>query len=345
MLMLMLQEFLRKRAYPLFKGCAQFFMGWLVEDGKGHLVTNPSTSPEHYFICPDGKWASVSYGSTMDMAILTNFFNAIISAAQILGEDNSELVSKVKSSVERLLPPTIGSDGRLQEWVEEFKDPEDTHRHMSHLFGLYPGHSITPQSNPELCNAATKSILKRGETGPGWSVAWKTSLWARLWNSEHAYSMVKRMFNLIPADEKEESFNGGGLYSNLFSAHPPFQIDGNFGFTAGVAEMLLQSDESNLYVLPALPVKKWRDGLAVGLRGRGALTVGMRWIGGKLQEVNIQVEKNFSAARKLHHNAKVVMLPQSTSGPQLYTYDGDLNLMKSRAVNDPKEDGKRCAIL
>ncbi|KAG0557430.1 hypothetical protein KC19_11G129500 [Ceratodon purpureus] len=283
------EEFLRKRAYPLFKGCATFFVDWLVEDGKGHLVTNPSTSPEHYFIAPDGQRASVSYGSTMDMAILKNLFNAVISAAKILGEDETELVSKVKASVERLLPPRTGSDGRLLEWVEEFQDPEDTHRHMSHLFGLYPGHSITPQSTPELCDAATKSILKRGEIGPGWSVAWKTALWARLWNSDHAYSMVKRMFNLISADEKEERFDGGGLYSNLFSAHPPFQIDGNFGFTAAVAEMLFQSDETNLYVLPALPLKQWRDGLVTGLRGRGAVTVGIRWIGGKLQEVTVQV--------------------------------------------------------
>lgn len=339
------EEFLRKRAYPLFRGCAQFFVNWLVEDGKGHLVTNPSTSPEHYFIAPDGQRASVSYGSTMDMAILKNLFNAVISAAKILGEDETELVSKVKSSVEQLLPPRIGSDGRLLEWVEEFQDPEDTHRHMSHLFGLYPGHTVTPQSTPELCDAATKSILKRGEIGPGWSVAWKTALWARLWNSDHAYSMVKRMFYLIPADEKEERFDGGGLYSNLFSAHPPFQIDGNFGFTAAVAEMLFQSDESNLYILPALPLRQWRDGLVAGLRGRGAVTVGIRWIGGKLQEVNVQVEKNFSATRRLHYKAKVVTLPKSASGPQLYSYDGDLNLMRSRSLDDPNEGASRCTIL
>lgn len=339
------EEFLRNRAYPLFRGCAEFFVNWLVEDGKGHLVTNPSTSPEHYFIAPDGQRASVSYGSTMDMAILLNLFNAVVSAAKILGQDGTELVSKVKSAVGRLLPPKIGSDGRLLEWVEEFEDPEETHRHMSHLFGLYPGHTITPQSTPELCVAATQSILKRGEIGPGWSVAWKTALWARLWNSDHSYSMVKRMFSLISSDEKEERFDGGGLYSNLFSAHPPFQIDGNFGFTAAVAEMLFQSDESNLYVLPALPLRKWRDGLVAGLRGRGAVTVGFRWIGGILQEITVQVEKSFSATRMLHYKTKVVTLPKSASGPQLYTYDGDLNLMRSRSLDSSDDGAGLCTIL
>lgn len=340
------EEFLRNRAYPLFRGCAEFFVNFLVEDGKGHLVTNPSTSPEHYFIAPDGQRASVSYGSTMDMAILLNLFNAVISASKILGEDGTELVSKVKSAVGRLLPPKIGSDGRLLEWVEEFEDPEETHRHMSHLFGLYPGHSLTPQSTPELCAAATQSILKRGEIGPGWSVAWKTALWARLWNSDHAYSMVKRMFNLISPDEKQERFDGGGLYSNLFSAHPPFQIDGNFGFTAAVAEMLFQSDESNLYVLPALPLRKWRDGLVAGLRGRGAVTVGFRWIGGILQEVTVQVEKKFSTTRMLHYKDKVVTIPKSTSGPHSYTYDGDLQLMTSRSLDGPDEGAtSMCTIL
>ncbi|XP_024403838.1 alpha-L-fucosidase 2 isoform X3 [Physcomitrium patens] len=339
------EEFLRNRAYPLFKGCAEFFVNWLVEDGKGHLVTNPSTSPEHHFIAPDGQSACVSYGSTMDMAILHNFFNAVVSAAKIVGQDEAELVSEVKSAVGRLLPAKIGSDGRLLEWVEEFKDPEDTHRHMSHLFGLYPGHSITPQSTPELCAAATQSILKRGEIGPGWSTAWKTALWARLWNSDHAYSMIKRMFTLVPSEEKEERFDGGGLYSNLFSAHPPFQIDGNLGFTAAVAEMLFQSDESNLYLLPALPLRKWCDGLIAGLRGRGAVTVGIRWLGGNLQEVTVQVEKNFSATRMLHYNTKVVTLPKSTSGPQLYTYDGDLNLTRSRSLEDLDAGGDNSCII
>ncbi|CAK9208432.1 unnamed protein product, partial [Sphagnum troendelagicum] len=278
------KEFLRNQAFPLLKGCADFFLDWLVEDGNGNLVTNPSTSPEHHFIAPDGREASVSYGSTMDMAILHDLFSAIISAATVLGGIEKELVNKLQSAIDRLLPPKIGSDGCLMEWVKEFKDPEIKHRHMSHLFGVYPGHSLTPQTTPELCKAAANSIIKRGEIGPGWSMAWKTALWARLWNSAHAYSMVKHMFHLIEASETHELFDGGGVYANLFNAHPPFQIDGNFGFTAAIAEMLFQSDEHNLYVLPALPARQWRDGFVTGLRGRGAITVGIRWIGGNLEE-------------------------------------------------------------
>ncbi|CAM6038953.1 unnamed protein product, partial [Sphagnum compactum] len=286
------KEFLRNQAFPLLKGCADFFLDWLVEDGNGNLVTNPSTSPEHHFIAPDGREASVSYGSTMDMAILHDLFSAIISAAMVLGGVEKEFVNKLQSAIDRLLPPKIGSDGCLMEWVKEFKDPEIKHRHMSHLFGVYPGHSLTPQTTPELCKAAANSMIKRGEIGPGWSMAWKTALWARLWNSAHAYSMVKRMFHLIEASETHELFDGGGVYANLFNAHPPFQIDGNFGFTAAIAEMLFQSDGHNLYVLPALPARQWRDGFVTGLRGRGAITVGIRWIGGNLEEVDIQVSES-----------------------------------------------------
>ncbi|CAK9867021.1 unnamed protein product [Sphagnum jensenii] len=341
------KEFLRNQAFPLLKGCADFFLDWLVEDGNGNLVTNPSTSPEHHFIAPDGREASVSYGSTMDMAILHDLFSAIISAATVLGGIEKELVNKLQSAIDRLLPPKIGSDGCLMEWVKEFKDPEIKHRHMSHLFGVYPGHSLTPQTTPELCKAAANSMIKRGEIGPGWSMAWKTALWARLWNSAHAYSMVKRMFHLIEASETHELFDGGGVYANLFNAHPPFQIDGNFGFTAAIAEMLFQSDEHNLYVLPALPARQWRDGFVTGLRGRGAITVGIRWIGGNLEEVDIQVEKGFLDSRKLHYKDKVVELPKTTAGPMYYEFDGDLNLRKTTVLGNPiaGNNSHRCVVL
>ncbi|CAK9209863.1 unnamed protein product [Sphagnum jensenii] len=341
------KEFLRNQAFPLLKGCADFFLDWLVEDGNGNLVTNPSTSPEHHFIAPDGREASVSYGSTMDMAILHDLFSAIISAARVLGGVEKEFVNKLQSAIDRLLPPKIGSDGCLMEWVKEFKDPEIKHRHMSHLFGVYPGHSLTPQTTPELCEAAANSMIKRGEIGPGWSMAWKTALWARLWNSAHAYSMVKRMFHLIEASETHELFDGGGVYANLFNAHPPFQIDGNFGFTAAIAEMLFQSDGHNLYVLPALPARQWRDGFVTGLCGRGAITVGIRWIGGNLEEVDIQVEKGFLDSRKLHYKDKVVELPKTTAGPMYYEFDGDLNLRKTTVLGNPiaGNNSHRCVVL
>eukprot|EP00249_Psilotum_nudum_P023259 c28808_g1_i1 orf=394-3039(-) len=299
------EVFLLGQAYPLMRGCAEFLLDWLVEDKElGLWVTNPSTSPEHYFIAPDGNQASVSFATAMDMAIIHEVFSAVISASEIIGGIDIPFVEKLKDVKKYLFPPKIGSDGLVMEWAEEFEDPDIHHRHMSHLFGLYPGHTITLQKTPRLCKAATQSIIKRGEIGPGWSMAWKTALWARLWNSERAYAMVKRMFTLINSDETQERFNGGGLYGNLFNAHPPFQIDGNFGFTAAVAEMLLQSDDDNIYILPALPANKWPSGYVSGLRARGDITVGILWKDGELVEVALKLSKKHPVLKKLHYQGR-----------------------------------------
>ncbi|CAM6105039.1 unnamed protein product [Calypogeia fissa] len=317
------KAFLKERAYPILRGCAEFLLTWLIEDEEGTLITNPSTSPEHYFISPDTRqWASVSYATAMDLAIIREVFNSLIEAAQILGDIDEEFIARLKTALGKLCPVKLTSDGCLLEWGDEFIDTEVNHRHMSHLFGLYPGHTLTLQTTPELCEAATKSMIKRGEAGPGWSMAWKNALWARLRNSEHAYSMVVRMFSLIGPTQTEESMDGGGLYGNLLNAHPPFQIDGNFGFTAAIAEMLLQSDATTVYLLPALPEGKWPDGTVVGLRGRGAVTVSIMWAEGILVEASLkfEVELKPSTVRKVYYKGRTVEI-SDISIDHTYTYD------------------------
>ncbi|XP_043709555.1 alpha-L-fucosidase 2-like [Telopea speciosissima] len=317
------KAFLEDKAYPLLEGCASFLLDWLIEGRGGYLETNPSTSPEHRFIAPDGKLASVSYSSTMDMAIIREIFSAVISAAQVLGRSEDDLVERIQTAQPKLYPTKIARDGSIMEWAEDFQDPEVTHRHLSHLFGLFPGHTITIEKTPDLCKAADYTLYKRGEEGPGWSTTWKIALWARLHNSEHAYRMVKHLFDLVDPDH-ESNFEGG-LYSNLFTAHPPFQIDANFGFTAAIAEMLVQSNEKDLYLLPALPRDKWASGCVKGLKARGGVTVSICWKEGELHEVGIW-SKDLNPVKRLHYNRAVVaarILPGN-----VYTFNKGLKCVK-----------------
>ncbi|XP_028057133.1 alpha-L-fucosidase 2-like isoform X3 [Camellia sinensis] len=320
--------FLESKAYPFLEGCASFLLDWLIEGRGGYLETNPSTSPEHTFIAPDGKPASVSYSTTMDMSIIKEVFSAVVSAAQALGKSDDDLVDRVRKAQPRLYPTKIARDGSIMEWAQDFEDPDPHHRHLSHLFGLFPGHTITVEKTPDLCKAANSTLYKRGEEGPGWSTVWKTALWARLLDSEHAYRLVKHLFNLVDPDH--ESDFEGGLYSNLFTAHPPFQIDANFGFSAAIAEMLLQSTVKDLYLLPALPRDKWANGCVKGLKARGGVTVNICWNEGNLHEVGLW-SKNQNSIR-LHFGGITVAVKMSSA--TVYTFNNQLKCVKTYSLLD-----------
>lgn len=323
------KHFLKNKAYPLLEGCTLFLLDWLIEGRGGYLETNPSTSPEHPFIAPDGERASVSYSTTMDMSIIREVFSAIISAAEVLGKSEDDLVERVHKALPRLYPTKIARDGSIMEWAQYFEDPDVHHRHMSHLFSLYPGHKITLETTPSLCKASSYSIYKRGEDGPGWSTAWKIALWARLHDSEHAYTMVKHLFVLVDPDH-EVSFRGG-LYSNLFTAHPPFQIDANFGFCAAIAEMLVQSSMEELYVLPALPRDKWPNGCVKGLKARGGLTISICWSEGNLHEMGIWC-KNQSTIKRLHYGGLTATV--KISAGKIYTLSRTLKCVRVHPLEE-----------
>jgi alpha-L-fucosidase 2 len=295
------KTFLEQKAYPLMKGAAEFCLSFLVPDSAGRLITSPSTSPENNFKTPSGYIGSTFYGGTADMAMIRELFLDIIAAQQILKND-LEFTNKINTALNNLLPYQVSKKGHLQEWYYDWEDADPKHRHQSHLYGLYPGNHITIDKTPALAAAAKKTLEIKGDETTGWSKGWRINLWARLKDGDHAYKMYRELLKFVPPDETKENYkNAGGTYPNLLDAHPPFQIDGNFGGAAAVAEMLVQSNGEFIELLPALP-KAWSSGEVKGLKARGNFEINMSWNAGQVTNLVI---KSANPSAKVLYNGKL----------------------------------------
>lgn len=305
--------FLAEEAYPLMKGAAEFYNAWLVQDENGYWITPVSTSPENYFLTEKKEPAALSSGAAMDRAIVAELFENVESAIRILNKDE-EFAAELKLKRENLFPYQIGKNGQLQEWQYDFEEYEPHHRHLSHLYGFYPGCEITFKKMPELIAPIRKTLELRGDEATGWSMGWKINMWARMRDGNHAYKIIRNLFTLVETDIP--SVQHGGLYPNLLDAHPPFQIDGNFGFTAGVAEMLLQSHSDELHILPALP-DVWKNGRVKGLCARGGFVLDIYWTSGELS--SLVVKSNSDNMCNLRIKDKTFSF-QAKAG-ETYTYE------------------------
>jgi len=286
------KEYLRTTVYPLMKGAADFCLDWLIENPKqkGELITAPSTSPENEYITDKGYHGVTCYGGTADLAIIRELLTNVCAAGSVCGDG----ITAYKKTLQRLHPYTVGKDGDLNEWYYDWQDRDPHHRHQSHLIGLYPGqHITTGPKNPTLLQACKQTLEQKGDVATGWSTGWRINLWARLHDGEQAYHIYRKLLTYVDGENNKglDYTNGGGTYPNLFDAHPPFQIDGNFGGTAGVCEMLMQSSTNNeIELLPALPAA-WKNGAVSGLCARGGYELSFAWKDGQVTTATIKAKK------------------------------------------------------
>ena len=298
------KDYLRTVAYPLMKGAARFCLHWLIENPKqpGELITAPSTSPENEYKTDKGYHGVTCYGGTADLAIIRELLTNTIAAGRIIGERNKDM----ERALAKLHPYTIGHLGDLNEWYYDWDDWDPRHRHQSHLIGLYPGNHV---SDTDLLKASERTLEIKGDETTGWSTDWRINLWARLRNGEKAYQIYRKLLTAVaPEGSRMPNYSkGGGTYPNLFDAHPPFQIDGNFGGTAGVCEMLMQSGDNKIELLPALP-EQWKDGSVSGLCARGGFEVNFKWKDGKVRDCSIKAKTNSSVTLLYNGQQKTVKL-------------------------------------
>lgn len=324
------EKFLADTAYPLMKGAAEFMMGWLIKSPEGKWVTNPSTSPENNFLVGGKRKGSVSIASTMDLSIIHDLLNRTALAAQILKKD-AAMVKQIRYLLKNMYPFHAGRLGQLQEWYKDWDDPKDHHRHLSHLYGLYPGNAITPRREPELAAAAKQSLLLRGDGGTGWSKAWKINWWARLEDGDHAYTMLNKQLFLATIDSISVGDNSGGSYANLFDAHPPFQIDGNFGVVSGITEMFVQSHDGVIHLLPALP-SAWPEGSVKGLKVKGGMEVDIRWKNGRL--VQAEIRSSVNQGRQTVRTAQPVSIQPAAGGAMDKKEIKDYGFAVNKVISD-----------
>ncbi|MBZ4043864.1 glycoside hydrolase family 95 protein [Flavobacterium hibisci] len=284
--------------YPIIKGSASFFLDFMIKDpNTGYLVVVPSSSPENTHAGGTGK-STIASGTTMDNQLVFDLFTHVIEASKLVAPD-ADFTKRVQEALNKMAPMKVGKHSQLQEWQDDWDNPKDNHRHVSHLYGLFPSNQISPIKTPELFEASKQSLIYRTDESTGWSMGWKVNLWARLLDGNHAYKLIQDQLHLVTADQRK----GGGTYPNMLDAHQPFQIDGNFGCTAGIAEMLMQSQEDAIHLLPALPTV-WKDGSIKGLVTRGGFVIDMTWKNNKVSTLKVYSKLGGNCRLKLENTLK-----------------------------------------